>query len=188
MPISKESQRFLLQSARFAIHKCLGLGIQEPAPPPDSREINQPSGCFVTLEKDGQLRGCIGIIEARRPLLAAVEENAVCAAFRDHRFPPVTVDELPQIRIEISVLTPPRPGAFCTQTELLNSLVPGRHGVILSKGRHRATFLPQVWSQLPDKKDFLDHLCIKAGLSRQSWRNSETSVEIYEVIHFSEQD
>ncbi|MBF0175280.1 MAG: AmmeMemoRadiSam system protein A [Magnetococcales bacterium] len=127
-------------------------------------ELQQPGACFITLTRAGQLQGCIGSLEAHRPLVNDLLENAVASATRDPRFPPLKVEVLPEIRIEVSLLTPPQPFPYRDVADLMVRLQPGIHGVTLSLQGRRATFLPQVWEQLPDPEQFLRHLCQKAGL------------------------
>lgn len=146
----------------------------------------QNRGCFVTLHKNGNLRGCIGIINPDYPLADAVKINAENAAFEDPRFFPLARNEINEIDLEISILTVPQNLEFSDSDDLLKKLVPGKHGVILSKGFRRATFLPQVWDQLPDPVQFLKHLCTKAGLSPFSWKESGLSIQVYEAEVFSE--
>jgi AmmeMemoRadiSam system protein A len=148
--------------------------------------LRENRGCFVSLHQHGNLRGCIGTIEPEQPLLDGVEANALNAAFRDPRFAPLEVKELTTTDIEISVLTVPRKLAFKDSEDLKAQLKPGVHGVILSKGWQRATFLPQVWEQLPDKEMFLKHLCQKAGLGSNCWKDTAIEVEVYEAEVFSE--
>lgn len=143
-------------------------------------------GCFVTLHKAGNLRGCIGTIEAKRSLVDGVKENALNAAFKDPRFPPLEASELSQIDIEISVLSVPELLQYEGVDDLLKKLKPGVHGVIIAKNWHSATFLPQVWQQLPQKRTFLGNLCMKAGLGRDCWKEGDLSVKVYTVVHFSE--
>jgi AmmeMemoRadiSam system protein A len=119
-------------------------------------------------------------------LIDCVEENSLNSAFCDPRFPPLTLEELPDIEIEISVLTVPRRIEFVDGEDLKNKLKPCIHGVILSRGSRRSTFLPQVWEQLPDKELFLDHLCQKGNMGKKSWMDKETIVMVYEVEYFSE--
>ncbi len=135
----------------------------------DATGLSRPGASFVTLTQSGELRGCIGSLEARRPLIDDVRANAVAAALDDPRFPPLSAAELPETRIEVSVLSPPRPLDVRSEEEAIERLVPGRDGVILEYGRHRATFLPQVWDQLPDARTFLAHLRLKAGLPAMFW-------------------
>ena len=143
-------------------------------------EWANPGACFVTLTKQGQLRGCIGSLQAHRPLAVDLLENSLSAAIRDPRFPPVTAEELAGLQVEVSVLTPAQPFPYTDGEDLLRRLQPGVHGVILSKGGHRSTFLPQVWEQLPDPQIFLQQLCLKAGLGRDCWRE-KPDIAVYTV-------
>jgi hypothetical protein len=184
---STAEKAFLLQTARSVITASLLPGSAAPSKAMDDYPgLREKRGCFVTLQKRGVLRGCIGTIEPITPLIDCVERNARNAAFHDPRFPSVTAEELPELHIEISVLTVPEPLVYRDPEDLKNKLVPGHHGVILSQGWHSATFLPQVWEQLPDKTAFLTHLCQKAGLAGKAWREKETRIEVYTVVHFSE--
>jgi AmmeMemoRadiSam system protein A len=185
MSISTEDQRILLQIARSAIEKRLGMSSTD-LPLSDRPFLQQNRGCFVTLEKKGQLRGCIGNIEPIKPLIEAIADNAVSAAFHDPRFSAMTREEWPSVDIEISILSEPRMLEAKNPTDLLAKLAAGVHGVILSRGYRRATFLPQVWDQLPDKRSFLEHLCLKAGMEASCWKDPQTSIEIYEAEHFRE--
>ncbi len=144
----------------------------------------EPKGCFVTLTKGGELRGCIGHIVAIEPLYRAVMDNARSAALQDPRFPPVRSGELAELEVEVSVLTEPKPLAFGSSEDLLAKLRPHVDGVILTIDGRRATFLPQVWEQIPDKADFLSQLARKAGCEPSAWRKAGTSVSIYQVEAF----
>jgi uncharacterized protein len=129
----------------------------------------EPRAVFITLEKNGRLRGCIGHLEATQPLVEDIAENAVAAALHDTRFPPVNADELPDIHLSISILTPPEPMTVADEEDLLQQLRPGIDGLILEEGRRRATFLPSVWEELPDPRNFVRHLKMKAGWSADYW-------------------
>lgn len=185
--ISSQDKHYLLKIARSVIENHLKGALQPLEKDTISPVLLEKSGCFVTLHLRGQLRGCIGVIEPVTPLMTGVRENAVHAAFHDPRFSPVTSEELGDIAIEISVLTPPEPLVFQNADMLISLLKPGVHGVILSKGYHRATFLPQVWEQLPRPEDFLSHLCRKAGMTGSCWKDTGIEVEVYEVMYFSEE-
>ena len=177
----------LLKLARAAItSELLGDSSSIVRPKDVSPMLNEKRGCFVTLHKSGSLRGCIGTIEPTTSLISNVEENAINAAFRDPRFSPLARDEIKEIDIEISVLTVPREIKFRNSEDLKKQIIPGVHGVILSLGYRRSTFLPQVWEQLPKKEDFLEHLCLKGGMSRSAWQEPHTRVEVYEAEYFSE--
>ena len=131
------------------------------------------------------MRGCIGSLTARRPLLEDLRANARAAAFEDPRFPPVTVDELRELRFEISLLSPSEPLHVTSEEELLAILRPGTDGVVLARGSHRGTFLPQVWEDLPDPRDFVRHLKVKAGLPAVGW-SDDLAVARYTVKKWSE--
>lgn len=149
-------------------------------------KFREPTGCFVTLTKRGQLRGCIGHILPHQPLYQAILSNARSAALDDNRFPPVTTSELPEIEIEVSVLTVPQPLPFKTPDELLAKLRPHKDGIVLQVSGRNSTFLPQVWAQLPDKVEFLNHLAQKAGGPADAWRQPGTQVSTYQVEAFHE--
>lgn len=150
--------------------------------------LEQKRGVFVTLHKKGKLRGCIGNIEPVKSLMQGVRENAVLAAFKDSRFNPLALDELPLIDIEISILSKPEKIVYQDHRELLSCLSPGKDGVILEKNHHRATFLPQVWEQLSKPEAFLNHLCLKAGLAGNEWEKGKLIVHTYQVQSFGELD
>ncbi|CAB1367974.1 AmmeMemoRadiSam system protein A [Denitratisoma oestradiolicum] len=172
----------LLIRARNAIATELG---QISAPAPDHPTLHQPGACFVTLTRDGRLRGCIGSLEAHRPLGTDVEANAQAAAFRDPRFPPLALAELPTTRVEVSLLSPASPMDFEDEADALGRLRPGIDGVILAFRNHRATFLPQVWEDLPNPRLFLAHLKQKAGLPADFW-SPEIRLYHYEVQKWKE--
>ncbi|MDY6950837.1 MAG: AmmeMemoRadiSam system protein A, partial [Thermodesulfobacteriota bacterium] len=183
-----KDRRALLRLARSAIEAKLVKGAKVERPDPLSPALQEVCGCFVTLHKHGRLRGCIGSIEPLSPLVECVESNAKSAAFRDPRFPPLSREELAHIDIEVSVLSVPQRLDFTDGEDLKRQLEPLVHGVILSRGFNRSTFLPQVWKQLPDKEQFLGHLCQKGGMGQQAWQDRETKVEVYEAEVFGEED
>ena len=176
----------LLRLSRSAILAEMEPDAPVVRPQAPGRALLQKRGCFVTLHLKGALRGCVGVIEPSRSLLDEVEDHACHAAFRDPRFSPLTRGELDLVNIEVSVLTVPEPLGHSDSHGLLERLVPGKHGVILSQGARGATFLPQVWDQLPDKRSFLAQLCLKAGLTTDCWKRSDTSLRVYEAEYFSE--
>jgi len=182
-------QEILLRLARDALERGV-RGLPIPEPPWDQLppRLREPGATFVTLTKHGQLRGCIGSLEPVRPLARDVQENAVAAALRDPRFWPVQPEELPDIRIEISYLTPLRRLHYTSPEDLIRRLRPGIDGVVLvdpETGR-RATFLPQVWEQLPDPVTFLSHLSLKMGAPPDLWQRKPLEVYTYEVQKFAE--
>ncbi len=145
--------------------------------------LTQPGASFVTLLKAGALRGCIGSLEATRSLGADIAENALGAAFRDPRFPALRAEEWPQCEVEISLLSAPRPLAFADEAGLLAQIAAGEDGLILEAGGRRATFLPQVWASVPDKRAFLAELVRKAGLPADTALTSCT-IHRYRVVKF----
>ena len=134
--------------------------------------LARPGAAFVTLTRDGALRGCIGSLEPRRPLIVDVAENAWAAAFRDPRFPPVGPHEIEWLHISISVLGEPESLSFESEALLLAQVEPGVHGLILAEGRSRATFLPSVWKDLPEPRRVLGQLKRKAGLPEGYWSDT----------------
>lgn len=158
----------LLVTARNAIGERFGVATQAVEPLP---ELAEPAATFVTLTRKGQLRGCIGSLEACRPLAIDVAENAIAAAFRDRRFAPLGQDEFPHTRVEVSLLTPAEPFPVLSEADALARLRPGIDGLIFSYGRRRATFLPQVWESLPEPRQFLAQLKLKAGLPGDFWHD-----------------
>ncbi len=146
--------------------------------------LRQERASFVTLNKHGMLRGCIGHLEAFQPLVKDVADNAYAAAFRDPRFPPLKRSELSSIELHISILTPSVPLEFTSEAELLAQLRPGRDGLILKEGYNRGTFLPSVWDSLPQPEDFLRQLKRKAGLPENHWSGS-VQIFRYETESFS---
>jgi len=176
----------LLAIARGSIVHGLEQGVALAIDPEqESPALRERRASFVTLERDGQLRGCIGHLEAVTNLACDVAENAFAAAFRDPRFPPLGNAELDQVQISISVLTPPQPIRFSSESELLAQIEPGVDGLILSEGHRRGTFLPSVWSQLPGRNAFLRHLKQKAGLAPDDW-SDQIQVARYQTESFSE--
>ena len=153
-----------------------------------SPKLLETKGCFVTLTENGALRGCIGHILPQEALYQAIMDNARNAATRDSRFQPVRPDEVSKIKIEISVLTEPQPLRFSSPEDLINQLKPGEDGVVLRIGLYGATFLPQVWAQIPDKVEFLNHLAQKAGCAPDDWRGKNVTVSIYHVEAFEESE
>jgi AmmeMemoRadiSam system protein A len=186
--LSNEEKIILLHLAREA----LSLGVNgQSLPPLDNQVIPsrllQPGATFVTLTKKGELRGCIGSLEASRPLAEDIRVHAVAAALEDYRFPRVHPEEVSQIMIEISRLTTPQLVEYQNENELISQIRPGIDGVILSRGVRRATFLPQVWKKVPDIEEFLGMLCRKMGSPPDCWRHKVVKVLTYQVEKFQEE-
>lgn len=189
--LNEAQGQLLVKLARYTLMKRLEQQIQQDkydslkAALTDSC-FQQTGGVFVTLTLSGQLRGCIGNLTSNEPLESGVRRNAINAAFHDPRFAPLNASDLEQIEIEISILSEPRPLKYRDGDDLLNKLRPNIDGVIIRQQAASATFLPQVWEQLPRPQDFLAHLCMKAGLAADSWRNSQLEVSSYQVQYFEE--
>ena len=156
----------LLAIARAAIERPGEPGIEASWP---DDWLRHPGASFVTLHLGGELRGCIGSIEAHRPLGEDVVRNARAAAFRDPRFPPVSTDEIPNLQVEVSVLSPREALPATTEGDALSLIRPGIDGICLDYGELRSTFLPQVWESLPEPREFLCELKRKAGLPSTFW-------------------
>ncbi len=172
--LTAAQRRTLLDIARRSIVH----GLEHHAPltvePADYEgPLREPRASFVTLHLGEALRGCIGSLEARRPLVCDVAHNAFAAAFQDPRFPPLSAAELQALRIHISVLSAPQPLHFTSQEDLLRQLRPGIDGLILEEGEvYRGTFLPSVWASLPEPRQFLAQLKLKAGLPPDYWSDT----------------
>lgn len=177
----------LVQLARQTMAVELGQPVAAVAPAILADPALQARhGTFVTLHSYGELRGCIGCLVGAEALVDGVRRNARNAAFQDPRFSPLTADELNEVDIEVSVLTDPVPLSYKDGADLIARLRPGIDGVIVRQGRASATFLPQVWEQLPEPEDFLSHLCRKACLPMDAWQNGTLAVSTYQVQYFSE--
>ena len=185
--LSIEECNTLLWVARHALESEIRGEDQLPIDANNLTEKLELNGAsFVTLTINGQLRGCIGSIDAYQPLVEDVREHAISAATQDYRFPRVKPEELSAILIEISYLTPQMPLNYEDGDDLIEKLQPGRDGVVISDGFRRATFLPQVWEKLPDPKVFLSHLCSKMGASPNAWQTKKLTVSVYQVQEFHE--
>ncbi len=187
--LTQTEKEILLKYAREALEVGVQGGklssINMEKLPERLREIG---ASFVTLTIGGYLRGCIGTLEASQPLIDDVREHTLAAAFNDYRFPPVRPEEVDQINIEISYLTPPIPLDYRDSNDLVNRLHPGIDGVVIRDGIRRATFLPQVWQKISDPEEFLSMLCRKMGVDANSWRTKKLEILVYKVEEFSEQN
>src|SRR3954471_14082388 len=176
-----EAGKTLLALARSAIESKLFGSAQTV----DAPWLGQAGAAFITLTKQGQLRGCIGSLQASRPLGADVAENAIAAAFRDPRFAPMKAEEWPGVRVEVSLIPAPNPFRFADEADLLAQLRPGEDGVIVEADVRRATYLPQVWESIPDKRMFMRELARKAGLG-DDVRLGRCKVYRYRVTKWTE--
>ena len=186
--LSVDEQQILLRLARESIERAAAgdppCEVNLSALPP---RLCAEAASFVTLtEPGGELRGCIGGLEAREPLAIDVCQHAAAAALEDYRFAPVRPTEVPRLRIEISVLTAPRRLEYDNPAALPALLRPGVDGVILRDGFRRATYLPQVWEKLPDPREFLTSLCHKMGGPADLWQRKVLYVQVYQVFEFAE--
>jgi len=185
--LTSEERAILLKLARQAMESAVHGTKLEPLDLkclPESLRIH--GATFVTLTKEGELRGCIGALEPQKALAEDVREHAIAAAQQDFRFPPVQSVELPMINIEISRLTAPQDLDYVSPQDLLTRLRPHVDGVIIWDSYNRATFLPQVWDKIPDAETFLSHLCLKMGASPDLWRRKTLRVQVYQVEEFHE--
>ena len=179
MDISAADREVLFRVARESLEAHL-KGEKAALPQATSKTLSQPSGVFVTLHRGGRLRGCIGYLEAMKPLLAAVQEMAVAAAFQDPRFPPLRQDELADLDVEISVLSP-----MC-QIKHIEEIQVGRDGIYLERDPCRGLLLPQVATEYGwDRTTFLKQTCVKAGLPPDAWEDPATRIFIFsaKILH-----
>ncbi|MBU7024306.1 MAG: AmmeMemoRadiSam system protein B [Theionarchaea archaeon] len=184
--LDEQEQMVLLTLARQTLEQYLTDGtFPEVDESEMSERLKENRACFVTLNEGGMLRGCIGTLTAETMLYRAVMENAVNAALRDPRFAPLTRDELEKVTIEISVLTPPYRIWYRDSEDLCEKI--REKGVIVTRGRQRATYLPQVWEQLREPEEFLSQLCVKAGLPADYWKQGDLEVQIYTAQVFKEE-
>jgi AmmeMemoRadiSam system protein A len=189
--LTAEQGQILVRLARQTLMERFG----QPLPESESKALQAAlgseafsvcCGTFVTLKLNNQLRGCIGTLSASDTIAEGVRQNTLNAAFHDPRFRPVSEKEAERVIIEVSVLTPPLPLAYQDGDDLMAKLKVNQDGVIIRKGHASATFLPQVWEQLPQPTEFLSHLCLKAGLRADEWRSGQLEVKTYQVQHFEE--
>jgi AmmeMemoRadiSam system protein A len=184
--LTNEHGPLLLQIARSAISNKLGQAVALPEPSSQAADVLQAAGAsFVTLNQQGQLRGCIGSLQAHRPLMVDVQANAIAAALHDPRFAPLRLVELEITTVEVSVLSAMQPMPFSSEADALAQLRPGVDGVVFEFGHYRSTFLPQVWEQLPNARQFMAHLKHKAGLTPDFWA-AEVRLQRYTVAKFKE--
>ncbi len=184
--LTPEERAELLRIARQALEDGVLRNHLDPIDLSGLSPVLQADGAsFVTLTRKGELRGCIGALEAHQPLAQDVREHAIAAALQDYRFPPVSPEELPEIDIEISRLTPLQALDYGTSEDLLKCLHPGVDGVVLKYAGRRATFLPQVWEKISDPAVFLSYLCQKMGASPDLWQHKKLEVFTYRVEEFA---
>ncbi len=180
--LSLEEKKYCLWLARKTLEDYFKGDLQLRIPPEEYTNLWEKRGVFVTLNKQGLLRGCIGVLEPLYPLYEGIQRMAISAAVEDPRFPPVTRDELDDITIEISVLSPLRRGT-------IEEVEVGKHGVYLIKGFRRGVLLPQVPLEYGwDKETFLKHVCLKAGLSEDCYLDPDVELYLFTAEVFSEEE
>jgi len=187
--MGEQDKEFLLKLARQTLNSYVKeKNIPVVKESSISKELLEEKGCFVTLEKQENLRGCIGHIFPKEALYKCIIDNAVNAAVNDRRFWPVTEDELDDIEVEVSVLSVPKTLKFSSSEDLLSKLTPLKHGVVLNYGFRQSTYLPQVWEQIPEKETFLSSLCMKGGSKADCWKEPDVEIETYTANVFSESE
>jgi len=182
--LPRDAGRVLLPLARTAIANQLGMSWQEDETP---QWLQQYGACFITLTRDTKLRGCVGTLRPHRALAEDVKANAVAAAFRDPRFPPVAAGEFPVVALEISVLSAVEPMRFDDEADALRQLRRGIDGLVFEYGYHTSTFLPQVWEDFKEPTEFVAHLKYKAGLPPDFW-DKDVRLSRYTVFKWREAD
>ena len=190
--LSPEKGQVLVKLARHTLSEHFSKQIPQEEIDSLNAALTDPCftsacGTFVTLTIDGKLRGCIGNLTSDESLVSGVRRNAINAALHDPRFSSLSLSELDLVSIEVSILSEPQPLHYRNAADLLKKIRPNIDGVIIRKGIASATFLPQVWEQLPKPQDFLAQLCLKAGLAADAWQQSKIEVSTYQVQHFEEQ-
>jgi len=181
--LPRDAGRVLLPLARTAIANQLGMSWQENETP---QWLQQYGACFITLTRDTKLRGCVGTLRPHRALAEDVKANAVAAAFRDPRFPPVAAGEFPVVALEISVLSAVEPMRFDDEADALRQLRRGIDGLVFEYGYHTSTFLPQVWEDFKEPTEFVAHLKYKAGLPPDFW-DKDVRLSRYTVFKWREE-
>lgn len=180
--LNQQEKVYLLELARKTIQNLVEKG-DFPETKPISEKVQQNFGVFVTLNKNGHLRGCIGFIEGVKPLYKVIMEMAKSAAFNDPRFPPVKAEEVSSLEIEISVLSPLKKIKDVKEIEV------GKHGIIIQRGFYRGLLLPQVATEWGwNREEFLAQTCHKAGLPTDAWKDPDTEIQIFSAEIFSEKD
>lgn len=186
MELNEQEQTTLLGLARLAIVHGLNTNTRLNLVSGEYPErLHAIQSSFVTLEKKGYLRGCIGSLEAHRPLYEDVANHAYAASFSDPRFPKLTQQEYSQVQLSISILSPPEIMEVNSEEELIQNVRPGIDGLILSDASHRGTFLPSVWEQITSPEAFISELKLKAGFSKEYW-SSEIFVHRYTTQYIQE--
>jgi AmmeMemoRadiSam system protein A len=178
-PLADREKQLLLELARRAL--TAGVEKRESIPDvPADEVLRQPGGAFVTLHRRGRLRGCVGQLPSKQPLVEVVAHCAKAAALEDPRFKPVRADEVAEIEIELSILSG-------LEDVTLGRIEAGKHGLVVSRGRQRGVLLPQVATEFRwQAARFLEETCVKAGLEREAWKDPQTRIQAFTAEVFSE--
>lgn len=185
--MKQKDKKYLLELARRTLEKyfqnkdILQIEIDDL-----SDSLKEKKGVFISLWKNEDLRGCIGCLEGIKPIFEMVIENSLASALFDTRFLPVKKEELSDIKIEISIIEPLEKIDFSKTEDLIKHLNKNKPGILIKKGAHQATFLPQVWEDLKTPEEFLSHLCSKAGMKEGCWKNIDFEIYQYQVNVFKE--
>lgn len=183
--LTDSDKQALLEIAKRSVESWVRTSRMPSDPDPAvSAKVKENRACFVTLKKNGSLRGCIGSLQPRRPLIDDVRHNAVAAAVSDPRFDPVSVGELGSLQYSISVLDLPKPLTGVSRQQLPAYLAKHRPGLIIEYKGRSSTFLPSVWEELSDPIEFLQHLCLKQGSDRDCWKSEDAAIQTYGAINF----
>ncbi|MFW6024809.1 MAG: AmmeMemoRadiSam system protein A [Candidatus Woesearchaeota archaeon] len=191
MNLTKNQKSILLNLAKESIKSEFNKEINIDFP--KFELAHKKRGCFVTIYKENQLRGCIGNIVPKKELFKSIIENAKKSAFNDPRFPNLRENEIKSLRLEISILSEPKEIFYGNKDEILVNITPLKDGIIIKKGYNSATYLPQVWKHFYDesnksynKKEFLNQLCQKANLNKEDWKKHNVTILKYSATVFSE--
>ena len=186
--LTNEEKKTLLELARMKLEEICGNRKMDLDVLRLTSTLKEEKACFVSLYKNGNLRGCVGYLYPQGQLYKIVMDNVVNAALKDSRFSPVMKEELKDIKIEITALSSiPQRLCFSSGEDLKSKLKPRIDGVILKRGFRQSTYIPQVWNSFTDKEEFLSSLCMKGGMRPNSWKDTSTEVYTYEGIYFSEE-
>jgi AmmeMemoRadiSam system protein A len=188
MKLKETSKQFLLHLSRHTLEEYFNNSKKPEIIESDISDpkITKKGATFVTLTIDGELRGCIGTLIPKNKIYKDVINNTLNAAFSDPRFPQLSKNELTRVKIEISILSEPKHVALGSPEEFLKELEKSKPGLIIQLGLNQATYLPQVWEDLPDPEEFMSSLCQKAGLSSEDWKRPDAEIFSYNVEHFLE--
>lgn len=181
-----ENKQYLLELSRETLEYYFNTGKRIDLNIELDQELKEKRGTFVTLTIGDELRGCVGHVEPLQFVYQGVIDNTLSAALEDDRFLPLKKEDLNNLKIEISILTEPKVLKYLSVDDLLEKIIPFRHGVIIKKDENSATYLPQVWEEIFSKEEFFSSLCLKAGLSMDEWQKGNLEVWVYEVEAFDE--